>query len=48
MRAAFQMKIEKFNTVNLEAKVNKLAKDEEKTRLELNRRLKAQEFHNKK
>tara|TARA_B110000285_G_C14989017_1_gene545315 strand:- start:835 stop:960 length:126 start_codon:yes stop_codon:yes gene_type:complete len=41
MRAAFEMKIEKFNTINLEAKVNKLAKDEEKTMLELTRRLKA-------
>ena len=28
-KAAFNMKIEKFNAINLEAKVKKLAKDEE-------------------
>jgi hypothetical protein len=33
------MKIEKFQCVNLENKVKKLANDEQKTTLELNRRL---------
>lgn len=39
------MKIQQFNTINLEAKVKKLTKDEEKAKVELNRKIEAQEFH---
>jgi len=35
------MKIQQFNTINLEAKVKKLTKDEEKAKVELNRKIEA-------
>ena len=40
MKANFQMKIEKFNAINLEARNHKLMKEEQKTLIELNRRIK--------
>jgi len=40
MKAAFQMKVEKFNAINIEARNLKLMNDEKKTTLELTRRIK--------
>jgi len=39
------MKIQQFMTQNLEAKVKKLTKDEEKALILVNRKIEAREFH---
>jgi len=44
MKTNFVMKVERFQAMNMQAKINKILKDEEKAKKILNEKLKEQEF----
>ena len=44
MKSNFVMKVERFQAMNMQAKINKILKDEEKAKKILNEKLKEQEF----